>query len=70
MRNLRILGLVVAVAFLLAIGRLVRLEDGGPAHTDLELPGGEPATLYLPGAGHPFYQLFPKPRPSVHRRWC
>src|ERR1700683_4612970 len=61
MRKLRILALVVAVAFLLAITRLVRLDNGGPAHNDIELPGGEPATLYLPGAGFPFYQLFPKP---------
>jgi dienelactone hydrolase len=62
MRNLRILALVVAVAFLVAIGRVVRLDNGGPAHNDIELAGGEPATLYLPGAGYPFYQMFPKPQ--------
>src|SRR5258708_4775303 len=25
------------------------------------LPGMEPATMYLPGSGYPFYNLFPKP---------
>ncbi|HYK64769.1 MAG TPA: alpha/beta fold hydrolase, partial [Patescibacteria group bacterium] len=26
------------------------------------LPGGEPATMYLPGPGYPFFEQFPKPQ--------
>jgi dienelactone hydrolase len=59
MKPLRALAIVLGVLFLLAVGRLFALERGGPAHTDLSLPGGAPATLYMPGAGDPIRQLFP-----------
>jgi len=35
--------------YLVAAGRLGRLEAGGPPHMDVLLEGGIPATLYLPG---------------------
>ena len=41
--------------------RARRLENGGPAHAFVMLPGKEPATLYLPGPGEPFFNQFPKP---------
>jgi dienelactone hydrolase len=43
-------GVALAV-FLVATGWLGRLERGGPAHGDLLLAGGVPATLTLPGRG-------------------
>jgi dienelactone hydrolase len=52
---------IVAVLFLLAVARLARLQAAGPAHQDFDLPGAEPATLYLPGSGQPFYRLFAPP---------
>jgi dienelactone hydrolase len=59
MRPLYIFALVVAILFLLALARLVRLDAGGPAHVFVNLPGQEPATLYLPGEGNPFFRVFP-----------
>ena len=56
-----IIAVGLLVVFLLAIARLTRLENGGPAHAFVMLPGQEPATMYLPGPGLPFYTLFPKP---------
>jgi dienelactone hydrolase len=61
MRILRIAAIVVAVLFVVAVGRLGQLNRGGPAHEDLMLPGMEPATIYLPGPGYPFFNLFAKP---------
>lgn len=59
---LRILAFILAVIFLLLLVRIVQLGNGGPAHQSFELPGHEPATLYLPGSGMPFYRLFPPPK--------
>jgi len=53
-RMARAVGIASGVAFavfLLATAWLGRLERGGPAHGDLLLAGGVPATLYLPGQG-------------------
>ena len=61
MKTLRIGAGALAVVFVLAIARLTQLENGGPAHAFVMLPGQEPATMYLPGPGHPFYDQFPKP---------
>jgi dienelactone hydrolase len=61
MRILKGLALAVGVLFLLTLARLARLDHGGPAHSNVELPGQEPGTLYLPGAGNPFFNLFPPP---------
>jgi dienelactone hydrolase len=55
------LDLTVGVLFLLAIARLAQLDQGGPGHASFELPGHEPATLYMPGPGNPFFKLFPPP---------
>jgi dienelactone hydrolase len=59
MRPLHTFALVVAILFLLALARLGRLDAGGPAHEFVNLPGQEPATLYLPGKGSPFFRVFP-----------
>jgi dienelactone hydrolase len=60
MRRLHVFALAVAVLFLLALARLARLDAGGPAHEFVNLPGQEPATLYLPGTGeNPFFRVFP-----------
>jgi dienelactone hydrolase len=57
----RIISIVLALIFLVAVARLARLENGGPPHAFVMLPGQEPATMYMPGPGDPFYTLFPKP---------
>ena len=57
----RLIAIGLAVVFVLLIARLTRLENGGPAHAFVMLPGDEPATMYLPGPGFPFYTQFPKP---------
>jgi len=57
----RIISVGLAVIFVLLIALLTRLENGGPPHAFVMLPGQEPATMYLPGPGYPFYSLFPKP---------
>ncbi len=61
MKISRIISIVVALLFILAVARLTRLENGGPPHAFVMLPGQEPATFYLPGPGYPFYTQFPKP---------
>ena len=43
-----VVSLVALVATLVSILWLARLEAGGPSRTELSLPGGIPATLYLP----------------------
>ena len=60
---------VSGLAFLVlaaALVSLARLERGGNAHADLELPGGVPATLYLPRPSQA-HGGFPEPRPSAER---
>jgi dienelactone hydrolase len=58
---------VVAIVFLLIVTRLAHYQNGVPPHQDQYLPGGEPATLYLPGSSNqpgvdnPFFQSFPRP---------
>jgi dienelactone hydrolase len=58
---------VAAIIFLLVLTRLAHYQNGVPPHEDRYLPGGEPATLYLPGSSNlpgpdnPFFQSFPKP---------
>jgi dienelactone hydrolase len=64
----RTAAIAVAILFLLFVTWLARLQHGGPAHQDVELSGGIPGTIYLPGPGNPFYTLFPPPpaqRPPV-----
>jgi dienelactone hydrolase len=61
MKIARIVAIVLAFLFIIAVARLARLENGGPPHAFVMLPGQEPATMYLPGPGNPFYTQFPKP---------
>jgi len=62
MRPIYAFAVIVAVLFLLALARLARLDAAGPAHQFVNLPGQEPATLYLPGTGeNPFFRIFPPP---------
>ena len=63
----RIAAVVIAIAFLVIAARLSQYENGVPPHRDEELPGGEPATLYMPGSsneqgpGNPFFRSIPLP---------
>ncbi len=59
MRPLYTFALVLAVLFVLALARLARFDAGGPAHQFVNLPGQEPATLYLPGGPDAFFHVFP-----------
>src|ERR1700723_3601132 len=61
MKISRVVAIVLVLLFIVAVARLARLENGGPPHAFVMLPGQEPATMYLPGPGDPFYTLFPKP---------
>jgi dienelactone hydrolase len=61
MKIARGLTIVIGITFLILLARLARLENGGPAHSDLTLAGDLPATMYLPGPGYPFYTQFPAP---------
>jgi dienelactone hydrolase len=61
MKISRFIAIGLAVVFILAIARLARLENGGPSHTFIMLPGQEPATLYIPGPQRPFFMQLPKP---------
>jgi LPXTG-motif cell wall-anchored protein len=56
---------MVAILFLLASANLARLQARGPVHQDFDLPGYEPATMYLPGGGRTFYRLFPPPQAEL-----
>jgi dienelactone hydrolase len=66
MRALHVFALTTGVLFVLALARLVQL-DSSPPHEFVSLPGHEPATLYLPGTGNPFFTIFPpaNPPPAV-----
>jgi pimeloyl-ACP methyl ester carboxylesterase len=61
MKISRIIAIGLAIVFILLIARLDRLENDGPPHAFVMLPGQEPATMYMPGPGNPFYTQFPKP---------
>ncbi|HUN59718.1 MAG TPA: hypothetical protein VMU41_16540, partial [Candidatus Binataceae bacterium] len=53
---------VLAIAFAIAIAVLMRQQHAGPPHIDFELPGNEPATLYLPIAkGEAVIPISPPP---------
>jgi len=62
MKVLHYVALAVAILFVLTVARLAALEKGGPAHDDVMLEGGIPATFYLPGAGNPFFDLTSSPQ--------
>ncbi len=64
-RGVRFASGIAFAVFLVATVWLGRLERGGPAHGDLLLAGGVPATLSLPGSGDVAVQdafLDPPPR--------
>jgi len=48
-RTLAALALLAAASYLVALVWLAGLERGGPIHLDVTIPGGIPATFYLPG---------------------
>jgi dienelactone hydrolase len=53
---------ILAIAFAIAIAFLMRQEHGGPPHIDFDLPGNEPATLYMPKAeGEMAMPISPQP---------
>ncbi|MGH7248363.1 MAG: alpha/beta hydrolase, partial [Pseudomonadota bacterium] len=60
------------IAFLILLieaWRFSSMQAGGPPHMEVEISGGIPGTLYLPGSGNPFYAIQPPPpdkrRPAV-----
>ena len=63
----RVGAFLVAAMFLLSMLPLAHFQHGAPPHQDVSLPGGVPATMYLPGAtnqpgpDNPFFQSIPKP---------
>jgi dienelactone hydrolase len=57
--------IVLGLVLLALLARLGSLEAGGPIHGDLELRGGQPATLYLPGDQAP--APGPPPLPAAER---
>ena len=58
---MRIAAAAALVVHLVCLAWLGRAERGGPVHMDLVIPGGIPATLYLPGPGSPGGFRFPEP---------
>jgi dienelactone hydrolase len=57
-----IIAVVLAIAYAITSAFLMHRENGGPPHLDLDLPGYEPATLYLPRSeGAPFMLITPPP---------
>jgi dienelactone hydrolase len=62
MKIFNLVSIALVLLFLGLIAHLQSLERGAPAHTFVMLPGGEPATFYLPGPGYPFFEQFPKPQ--------
>ncbi|HXW84266.1 MAG TPA: alpha/beta fold hydrolase [Candidatus Binataceae bacterium] len=59
---------VLALAFLIAITILTREQNGGPPHTDVDLAGNEPATIYMPGTPGALYASVPlSPKPVAER---
>jgi dienelactone hydrolase len=69
-RPLRVGAAVVAVALVAGAGLLVRLgaqQRNGPPHTDVTIPGGIPATIYVPGDVDRDFQELPDPAPVGER---
>ncbi len=61
MKVSRIIAITLAAVFIVAIAWIVRLENGGPSHVSIVLPGQEPATMYMPGPSRQFFMELPKP---------
>jgi len=59
-------GLALAV-LLFALARLGVHQAAGPSHADVALPGGIPATLYLPRESHGPFGTLPDPPPQDER---
>ena len=69
-RRWRAATIVTLVALVAGAGLLVQLgaqQRNGPAHTDLAIPGGIPATVYVPGDPDRAFQDLPDPRPLGER---
>lgn len=68
MKILRPLAVVLALFYLVVLGVVMHLDNAGPAHEDLTLPGMIPATIYMPDGEVPSHHVFPEPpekRPPV-----
>ena len=61
---------LAALCFVFAYAGLGRLEDGGPRHEDVWLPGDVPGTLYLPGPGTGDSGFTEAPPPETVSRMC
>jgi len=59
--------LVAVVAGALLLVRLGAQERGGPPHSDVTLPNGIPATVYVPGEVDDDFQDLPDPAPVGQR---
>ncbi len=59
MKPLYIFALITGILLVLATARLAALDAGGPAHAFVNLPGQEPATIYLPGDRNAFFHVIP-----------
>lgn len=62
--------IVTVVALVAGAGLLVQLgaqQKDGPPHTELTIPGGIPATVYVPGEADRDFQDLPDPRPVDDR---
>ena len=69
-RPWRVGAAVMVVALVAGAGLLVRLgaqQRTGPAHTEVAIPGGIPATVYVPGQADRDFQDLPDPRPVGQR---
>src|SRR4029453_5150534 len=64
---MRVVAVAAVIAHLLCLVWLGRTERGGPVHLDLVIPGGIPATFYLPGPGAPRGFPFPEPPGAGNR---
>src|SRR5260370_22078731 len=60
MQMSRIITIVRVALLTIAVGGVAGLGKGGAADAFVMLPGQEPATMYLPGPGYPFYTQFHK----------
>lgn len=66
----RLVAVASALALAVLLFGLARLgvhQRAGPAHADVVLPGGIPATLYLPSGGRGPYDQLPAPPPQDER---
>src|SRR5437764_1325323 len=65
----RVSAVVLAIALLITLSILKRQQNGGPPQMDFDLPGNQPATLFLPGpSGGFFYEAVGLTPPPADKR--